>query len=144
MISISHLSNPNPTHAQVLGIWLTISDISQISLDAVMGSGAWSVIGTKICVVSEVQFIIFKRMNHYLLHKRKIDTLLASFNYGPVSTLFSIKSPNNSRGRYSLIPILQMRKLRHRKINFCFYVIQPMNGEDKKSNLCLKFQFPCS
>lgn len=64
-----------------------------------MDSGAWSVIGIKIFVINKVKFIIFKRMNHYLLHRRKIDILLASFNYGPGSMLFSLKSPNNSRGK---------------------------------------------
>lgn len=63
-----------------------------------MGSGAWSVIDIKIFVVNKVKFTIFKRMNHYLLHRRKIDMLLASFNYGPGNTVF-IRLQTTLRGK---------------------------------------------
>ena len=44
-----------------------------------------------------VQLIILKLVNRCLRHRRKIDILSVSFSHGSGSTLFSLKTPSNSR-----------------------------------------------
>lgn len=60
---------------------------------------AWPVVDVQTFAVHivAVQLMFFKRVTQYPLHRKKIDILLESFNHGPGSMLFSLKSPSNSR-----------------------------------------------